>query len=245
MRSPLYVEVAGEIKQRIDDGIFKPGEKLMSEPELARILGVSRGTLREALTSLENDRIISRKHGKGAFVNKNTGKIVAGIEKLESLTNTIRQAGHRAEDKVLSSRRITLDEEKAAMLEQNNGAVAFAVESLRLSDHEPVIYCFDLVPLSLVSGMVKSNEDFIALRKKCESMSDFYDKYTRYKPKQYASTVNAVVAPAYISDLLEVDSSMPMIFMEGVMYDEAGLPINYGYQYFRSDKYTFNLVRRK
>lgn len=245
MRSSLYIEVAGEIKKRIGEGIFKPGEKLISEPELAQILGVSRGTLREALTSLENEGFISRKHGRGAFVNSNPGKILAGIEKLESLTNTIRQAGHYAEDKVLSSRQISLGEEKAALLEEQNGAIAFEVESLRLSDGEPVIYCYDIVPLSVVKGIANTNDEFLDLRKKCESMSELFDKHTRCKPKQFVSTVNAVLPPENIYRLLEVNPGTPMIYLEGVMYDETGLPINYGFQYFRSDKYTFNLIRRR
>ncbi len=242
MRRPLYIEVADEIKQRIDDGIFKPGEKLTSEPELAEILGVSRGTLREALTSLENSGIISRKHGRGAFVNRNPAKVVAGIERLESLTKSIRQSGHVAEDKVLSVYETVLDQETANRLDVGVGSIGFEIESIRLSDGIPVIYCFDIVP----GFVVENDKEYLKLRRNnCESLDDFFDKYTKYKTNKYISTVNAVLPPSKISRLLKVRGNVPMIYLEGIMYDEQGIPINYGYQYYRGDKYQFKLVRSK
>ena len=241
MRKPLYFEVANEIRSRINEGVFKPGEKFSSEHELARIFGVSRGTLREALTSLEMEGLVSRKHGKGVFVNNNAGKIAAGVESLESLTGTISRSGHLAEDKVLSLTQVNLDEEKAGCLDLEPGAPAFEIESLRLSDSEPVIYCYDLVP-----GKVANNSaGLIELRRKCDSLVQFLDKYTVYNAKQYVSTINAVLPPAKIARLLNISANMPMIYLEGIMYDEKGEAINYGYQYFRSDKYQFNLVRKR
>ncbi|KUO49228.1 MAG: hypothetical protein APF76_02820 [Desulfitibacter sp. BRH_c19] len=241
MRRPLYLEVADEIKKRIDDEIFKPGEKLTSEPELAEILGVSRGTLREALTSLENSGIISRKHGRGAFVNQNPSKVVAGIEKLVPLTKSIRQSGHIAEDKVLSVHETVLNEETAKMLNLDEGSVCYEIESLRLSDGIPVIYCFDIVP----GFVIDNDKDYLKLRYKCESLDEFFDKYTKYKTNKYISTVNAVLPPSKVSRLLEVRGNIPMIYLEGFMYDEQGIRINYGYQYYRGDKYQFKLVRSK
>ncbi len=240
MRKSLYVDVAREIKQRIENGVYKPGEKLTAEPELAKILGVSRGTLREALTSLENEGVITRKHGKGAFVNKNSSRIVAGLERLDSLMSTIRSSGQTAEDQVISVEEILINSELAATLEVEENASAYAIESLRIADGSPVVYCYDVVPLTVLS-----EKELINLRYKCESLTDFFDLYTQYKPKQFMSTVNAVLAPANISRLLKIKTHAPMIYLSGVMYDEGGVPINYGYQYFRGDKYQFNLVRSR
>ena len=240
MRKSLYIDVANEIKKRIDDGVYKPGEKLTSEPELAKILGISRGTLREALTSLENEGVIIRKHGKGAFVSKSTSRIAAGIERLESLTSTIRNAGQIAEDKVISMEEIVLESEMAGVLEVEAGSSGFASVSLRFADHSPVVYCYDVVPISVLG-----NREQLDLRYKCESLTEFFDRYTQFKPKQFVSTVNAVLAPTEVCRLLEIEKQTPMIYLQGVMYDENGIPINFGYQYFRGDKYQFNLVRSR
>ena len=65
----LYLQVIDRLKQDIEKGIFKEKEKLPSEFELAKLLGVSRATLREALRVLEEENIIVRRHGVGTFAN--------------------------------------------------------------------------------------------------------------------------------------------------------------------------------
>ncbi|MBZ4687711.1 MAG: GntR family transcriptional regulator [Clostridia bacterium] len=240
MRKPLYMEVAEEIKRRISEGIYKPQEKLTSEPVLAEELGVSRGTLREALTSLENEGIISRKHGKGSFVNKNPDKVLAGIERLDNLVSTIRQAGHVAQDKVLNIDEISIEPKIAEMLEVEPGTKGYVIESLRFSDDVPVIYCYDVLPGGLID-----NKDLLKARYRCESLTDFFDNHTKYHPQKFVATANALLPPKRVEELLNVASTQPMIYLEGVMYDDNDTPINYGYQYYRGDKYQFKLVRSR
>lgn len=65
---PLYFQLQEVIKQQIDSGFWAPGDRLPSEPELARRFAVSRIVVRQALAILEDDRQISRVKGKGTFV---------------------------------------------------------------------------------------------------------------------------------------------------------------------------------
>lgn len=64
----LYQRIAGEIARRIDDGMFRAGERLPAERELARLLDVSRSSLREALGALEMEGRIEIRIGSGAYV---------------------------------------------------------------------------------------------------------------------------------------------------------------------------------
>ena len=59
----LYLQVIDRLKKDIENGIFKEKEKLPSEFKLAKSLGVSRATLREALRLLEEENVIVRRHG--------------------------------------------------------------------------------------------------------------------------------------------------------------------------------------
>jgi len=65
----LYLQVIDRLKSDIETGVFKENEKLPSEFELSKSLGVSRATLREALRLLEEENVIVRRHGVGTFVN--------------------------------------------------------------------------------------------------------------------------------------------------------------------------------
>lgn len=64
----LYEEIVGQIHQLISGGQLKPGDKLLSERELADRLQVSRVSVREAIRSLEILGFIEIRHGEGTFV---------------------------------------------------------------------------------------------------------------------------------------------------------------------------------
>lgn len=63
-----YVKIYDALYLKIMNGEFPPGSQLPSEPELARMMGVSRMTLRQALSLLKEDGLISNARGKGTFI---------------------------------------------------------------------------------------------------------------------------------------------------------------------------------
>lgn len=65
---PLYYQLQEVLKQQIESSVWKPGDRLPSEPELARRFGVSRVVVRQALGILESDAQIVRLKGRGTFV---------------------------------------------------------------------------------------------------------------------------------------------------------------------------------
>src|SRR6266498_5999228 len=67
------------------------GSRLMSEPELAKQLGVSRATLREAMRTFETQGLIRRRQGAGTFVVGKVPVMDAGLEVLESLDTMARR----------------------------------------------------------------------------------------------------------------------------------------------------------
>lgn len=68
----LYIQIAKQVKEYLESGALGAGEKLDTEEELAKKFGVSRPTIRQALSVLEKEGYIDRIHGKGTFVS---GKI--------------------------------------------------------------------------------------------------------------------------------------------------------------------------
>lgn len=64
----LYRRVADDLAQSIRDGVYRPGEKLPAERELAEAFGVSRPTVREAMIALEIFGVVEIRHGSGIYV---------------------------------------------------------------------------------------------------------------------------------------------------------------------------------
>lgn len=65
---PLKEQVLAQLRGLLDDGTLKAGDQLPSERELSEQLGVSRGTVREAVQFLEALGIVKVRHGQGTFV---------------------------------------------------------------------------------------------------------------------------------------------------------------------------------
>ncbi len=75
---PLYLQVRDLVLERITNGTWKPGAMLPAEVDLARELGISSGTVRKALDALEAEHVVSRRQGKGTFVNDSSTQALAG-----------------------------------------------------------------------------------------------------------------------------------------------------------------------
>ncbi len=63
-----YGKIIDWVKERIECGDFKPGEKLYSENELSRMFGISRQTVRQAIGILENEKLVERRRGSGTYI---------------------------------------------------------------------------------------------------------------------------------------------------------------------------------
>lgn len=65
---PKYARVVTELRRRIEEGIYKPGDMLPSEAQLVREFGIGRTTIVRALQILQHDGWITREHGLGSYV---------------------------------------------------------------------------------------------------------------------------------------------------------------------------------
>ncbi len=67
---PYYHQLKELLRHRIQAGVWPPGSQLPTEAEICRMFGVSRTTVRQALSELLHEGLIRRERGRGTFVNK-------------------------------------------------------------------------------------------------------------------------------------------------------------------------------
>ncbi|MCI3953264.1 MAG: GntR family transcriptional regulator, partial [Burkholderiales bacterium] len=65
---PLYIQIASALRQRIENGLWQPGQKISTLEALEREFEVARVTVRLAIELLENEGLIHRQQGRGTFV---------------------------------------------------------------------------------------------------------------------------------------------------------------------------------
>src|SRR3990172_1430411 len=122
------------------------GQRLPSEPELAKQLGVSRATLREAMRTFETQGLIRRRQGSGTFVVGKVAVLDSGLEMLESLETMARRLGLEVSVSDLEVERIAADDEYPKALNVAVGTPLTRVRRVIRAESRPVAYLVDIFP---------------------------------------------------------------------------------------------------
>ena len=128
----------------------KPGEKLPSEPDLARKLGVSRATLREAMRAFEGQGLIRRRQGVGTFIVEHTHTIESGLEVLESIETLAKRIGLDVSVGNLKVQEVEADETQAQYLVVKTGSKITKITRVIIAENRPVAYLIDLLPAKIL-----------------------------------------------------------------------------------------------
>jgi GntR family transcriptional regulator len=131
---PIYMQLRDALAERIASGQWKPGAAIPNEGDLAREFGVSPGTMRKALSLLETEHLITRRQGRGTFVNDPASEglvdrfcnvrglegkpIVGRVEVSEVSEATADRLQLRIEDPVWRIRRVRYEADSAFMYEE-------------------------------------------------------------------------------------------------------------------------------
>jgi GntR family transcriptional regulator len=143
---PLYLQLRDALAERVAAGEWKPGTAIPNESDLAREFGVSAGTMRKALDLLEDEHLVTRRQGRGTFVNDQSS------DELAVRFCNVRKADGR---KIVSQfKDVTVAEESAdemerARLQLSANDRVFRVRRIRLDQDRP----FMLETLSLPTSM--------------------------------------------------------------------------------------------
>ena len=149
---PLYRQVRDVLVKRIVDGMWKPGEALPNEFDIAADLGVSQGTARKALDTLETEKFILRRQGKGTFVaSHDEARILFQFFKLVPDTGT----SEFPDSRILRVEVGTADAPVASALSLRAGARIVRIERLRSLGGRICIVERILLPRSLFPGIEK------------------------------------------------------------------------------------------
>lgn len=102
---PLYHQLERRLRERIEAGEYRPGDRLPTEDELRRAYGVSRVTVRTALARLAEDGLITTQRGRGTFVTDQAAeaqKIERHPHRLLAFEDDIRRHGLEVRADVLA-----------------------------------------------------------------------------------------------------------------------------------------------
>ena len=134
--SPLYRQIKVLITQDMQSGVWKPGEVIPSEFELAERFKVSQGTVRKAIDELAAENLVVRRQGKGTFVATHAEQTTR-YRFLRLAADD--GSGRGLERRLLECRRTRASAEVARALELKSGDPVVFVRRLLLDLQQPVV----------------------------------------------------------------------------------------------------------
>ena len=134
---PLYIQIAESLEAALDRAELPLTTALPSEHELSQALGVSRPTVRQALTHLEQRSVLYKRRGVGTF---RAPRAIARPPRLTSLYDELVEQGAAPVTRVLQARELAAPQAIAADLHIATGAPLMFVERLRTVGGRPVVF---------------------------------------------------------------------------------------------------------
>ncbi len=226
--TPLYVQLMEELETSIRNGVYKPGDKIMTEAEMAREYGVSLITVRKAVGSLMEKGLVVRKQGKGTFVTK--PKYSRNMKKLQSFTEMCEQMGVKPGARVLENRLIMADKKVADRLGIEPGSNVVYISRLRLADGEPVQVEKSYFPLKYAFLLEEDLND--------GSMFECLKEKAGAKVASSEKMIELCRATAEEAALMDVKKGDYLLFVKSTAYDENGEPMYAGIQLINGDRFS-------
>ena len=233
---PLYARLRDEIRSRILDGRLAPGDKLPSEYELTEQHGVSRITVRQALTDLQTEGLIVKLHGKGAFVSH--PRAAQSLNRLQGLGEALAPQGQAVHSKRLSMKRLKAPAEVARRLELPPGTEVFHLVTLRYLDREPLSVNTSYLPPATGERLARadiSNRDLI----------DVFEREFGLKVEQAQLEISARRASDKESRLLGIEAGEPVLQVQRLLCAEGVAPLQAETAVYRADAFSYKLDLRR
>lgn len=212
------------------------GSRLMSEPDLAKQMGVSRATLREAMRTFETQGLIRRRQGSGTYVVGKFEVIDAGLEVLESLETMARRMNLEISVSDLHVEQVQAEKTVADGLCVEEGIPLTRIRRVMRADGRPVAYLIDF----LSANILKPDDLPVEFR---GSVLDYLIG-CGIDLQVSRAAISATNAPADVAKALEIQRDDVLLKFASQLYDSKGTVIDYTVSYFIPGYFNFHVNRR-
>ena len=236
-RVPLYYQLEILLREKISAGHYAQGEQMPTEDDLIGEYGVSRITVRQALSALAAEGLIERRQGRGTFISERQGEVnqFAGTIHLTGSLNELIIMGQKTPVKVLNRNLIKADAQTADLLGIAVGEPVSRVERLRLLDKRPYALLVNYFPAEI--GVRLSLEDLSE-----GSVLEQLESKCGIRLQKGEQQITAALADPYVAGKLEVPVGSALLSIENTVYDTEEKPVEYVRVLYRSDLYRYRVL---
>lgn len=231
----IYKQLMDSIKKKIIDGDLKIGDKLDSERVMSELYGINRMTVRNALKNLEKEGIIQSFRGKGTFIiamPEIDDKIELGNNEILSLSMQIRQKGMESSRRLLSLKKLDVDDEMKDYFP--NTAQVYEIIRLSLINNHPYAVQKAYIPCHLFKDAERFDFEQYSL------YDYMYDQ--GHKPATMISYLRIENLPAEYLDMMNKDAKNKVFLFDYFGFDEHHELVEYTISYHDPQYTTFKYV---
>ncbi len=211
------------------------GDRLLSESEMAKVMGVSRNTLREAYISFENEGFIVRRHGIGTFIAK-PPIIKDSLNAFLSFAQIIENAGYTPSFKTLMMDDVPAPQSVCDTFQISNQQKIFYIERVVFADDKPTIYINDY--FAPYVQQCNPNWDVFA-----GNLVQFLANTLDTKLHQLQSHIRAVALSEKIADVLQLSKNSPALSVKSLIFTIDNQPVTHSCIWFNSNIVELDIVR--
>jgi DNA-binding GntR family transcriptional regulator len=196
-----FITVYNQLFKMINEGNFLEGSRLPSEPELSKLLGVSRTTLRQALQLLQDDGVVKNIRGKGNFIIKSHSNKPLG---LETIGHPVYKCSTDPIEEVKMQLRIEPSSDYFNQILGRKTAAVVLIDRWYKSQGNPVAYTFTLIPIETISKFSVDLND--------------HDEVLKLVEKEIYDTCSNVLVGVKYSTAGNISANIPAISPENQFY---------------------------
>ncbi|TFG91147.1 MAG: GntR family transcriptional regulator [Candidatus Atribacteria bacterium] len=230
---PSYVPIYNKLYTDIINGILADGSQLPSESALTEKYGVSRNTLRQALTVLNEDGLISKSQGKGTVVNyRNDRKSFAGRNIFNPMTQYSKEPIEAIDISFNFGPPTDIAQKKLSI---NSNEIIMASNVVYFIKGQPIGRAFIQIPVKHIEKIQVNlnNED---------EVSNLVNSTIFEVSESVSMSVRVIRTEGEITKFLAIASEEPILYIEELLYNKEGEGIARCKFYFIPDRYDVNIM---
>ena len=240
--APLADRLVLHLRTLVERGMIAPGARLPNEHRLAKLLQVSRVTLREGLSLLKSAGLVQRRPGIGTIVSLDAVRhLQQGLEELIGISETLRRNGFRPGTAHAEMRIVRATPDIALALNIAHGQTMVHLSRTRLANDTPVSQSEDQLPLEFFESSGADPKELLS----APSLFWFLSERLKLEIVSAETEVVPCVATPRLADRLMVPRGHPLLMLYHIHLTASQRPIMVSRNYGNPDLIKFRLTRRR
>jgi GntR family transcriptional regulator len=225
---PLHAQVEELLRKMIEQPEYLQGKFFPKEVDIARQLGISRNTVRQAISKLVIEGLLERKKGVGTKIAEKN--ITTQLQNWLSFTQEMTEQGIEFVNYKIEIELEMANGRVADALEIPENTMVYKLSRLRGDSICPFVYFVSWMHPRI--GLTGKEDYSRPLYEILENDFSIIVELSREK-------INAIKADKNISEKLKIAEGEPVLYRSRKVYDPGNKPIEFNVGYYRSDKFSY------